>query len=160
MLCFAVEVRPFSVMMRSFPTQLSLSPWSPCLCGEVEFWQSADLMPAGVQAGWGYSAGIQLVSVGYSGGCRKGQCLPSFVRAKRPRKKKPSARMHPHTWAHTHKRLEDLPKSLFRLTQVSWFPRATSLHHHRPPLPLFFFSFFCWEEPIVRRLVTRHPIYQ
>lgn len=38
------------------------------------------------------------------------------------------------THTHTEKRLEDLPKSLFKLTQVSWFPRATPLQRPSPPL--------------------------
>lgn len=69
------------------------------------------------------------------------------------------ADMHPHTWTHTQKRLEDLPESLFKLTQVSWYPRATPLQPPAPP-PFFFSNRLCWKEPIVRWLVTRHPIYQ
>ena len=137
--CFPLEVGPFSVMMRSYPAQLSLSLWSPGLCGEAEFWQSADLMPAGVQAGWGYSAGIQLVSAGYSGGCRKGRCLPSFVWAKRPRKTNP---MHAciRTLEHTRTNVLKICPNLY----LNWhkshgFPGRPHYTTAAPPLPSFFF---------------------
>lgn len=64
-------------------------------------------MPAAAaEAGWGYSAGIQQVSLGYSG-VSEGSVSPELC---------PSSNYenNPHTWVtpeqtHAHKRLEDLP---------------------------------------------------
>lgn len=124
-------------------------------------WQSAILMPAGVRAGWGYSTGIQQVSVGYSGvswgsvSRELGPCSHCENNSMQT-----CIRTLEHTHTHTHECLEDLPESLFKLTQVSWYPRATPPQPPAPP-PFFFFSNrLCWKEPIVRWLVTRHPIYQ
>lgn len=111
----------------------------------------------------GHSAGV-----GGLLGVVIGVSVPQALSMLRRRRKQLRACTYSHTWAHTHTHTHlKIWLILFKLTQVSWFPRVTpphpfpnNTHTHQLAPPLPFSPLLCWKEPIVRWLVTRHPIYQ